>query len=233
VAYDVVVFGAHPDDAEMAMGGTIAKLTRAGKSLLLVSLTRGEAGSHGTQEEREREAADAAAVLGCEHRLLDFPDSRLESNLEGRERLLRLLRELRPALVFAPHYTNRGGHHDGAAHVDHLVTGNLVREAVKLARVRGVERALPAHDVQRLYYYMVPRDMVPSLLVDVTAEFDTLVRAIQAYRTQMAIDRRGTPILEILAAYRRYLGIAAGCTYAESFLCEEPLRADAELLFRL
>ena len=233
MASDVVVFGAHPDDAEMGMGGTIAKLARAGKSVVIVSLTRGEAGTHGTLAEREREAAAAAAVLGCEHRLLDFPDSRLESNLEGRERLLRLLRELRPALVFAPHHTNRGSHHDGSAHVDHLATGALVRDAVKLARMRGVERALPAHDVLRLYYYMVPRDMFPHLYVDVSAEFDTLVRAIRAYDSQMAMLRQGSPILEVLAAYRRFYGIGAGCPYAEAFLSDEPLRADAETLFRL
>lgn len=231
--YDAVVFGAHPDDAEMAMGGTIAKLCRAGKRVIIVSLTRGESATHGDAATREREAAQAAATLGCEQRLLDFPDTRVESNLEARERLMCLLRELRPRIVFAPCHTSRFGHHDGAAHVDHLATGTLVRDAVKLARIRGVARDLPAHDVGRLYSYMVPRDRYPDVLVDVTAEFDVLVRAIQAYDSQMQIERRGNHILEILEAYRRFYGVAAGCTYAEAFLCDEALRADAEQLFRL
>ena len=233
MTYDAVVFGAHPDDAEMGMGGTIAKLARSGRRVVIISLSGGEAATHGTQAERAAEAAVAAATLGCDHRLLDFPDTRIEVDLPGRERLMRLLRELRPEIVFAPHHTSRFGHHDGAAHVDHLATGSLVRDAVKLARMRGVERALPAHDVHRLYYYMVPRDLFPHLVVDVSAEFEVLQRAIQAYSSQLAIERRGNPILDILAAYRRSYGIAAGCTYAEAFRCEEALRADAESLFRL
>ena len=229
----MVVLGAHPDDAEMGMGGTVAKLARAGRSVILVSLTRGERGSYGSPAEREREAAAAARILGCEHRLLDFPDTAVEYGLESRTRLVRILRELAPRLVFAPYHTNRFGHHDGAAHVDHLATGALVRDAIKLARMRGVEPELPACDVQRLYYYMVPRDRYPTLLVDVSAEMETLVRALQAYATQMQITRQGNGILEILQAFRRYHGIAAGCTHAEAFLAEEALRADAETLFRL
>ena len=233
MAHEVAVFGAHPDDAEMGMGGTIAKFTRAGRRVVIVSLTRGESGTYGTAEEREREAARAASVLGCDHRLLDFPDTRVTPDLEGRERIMKLLRELRPELVFAPFPSNRFGHHDGAAHVDHLATGVIVRDAVKLARVRGVAPELQAHDVRRLFYYMVPRDHYPTLVVDVSEEFDVLVQAIRAYASQMAIARQGSPILDVLAAVRRYHGIVAGCTYAEAFLADEALRADAETFFRL
>ena len=233
VSADAVVFGAHPDDAEMGMGGTIAKLGRAGRRVVIVSLTRGESGTYGTPAEREREAGRAAAVLGCDHRLLDFPDTRVTPDPEGRERIMRLLRELRPELVFAPYPANRFGHHDGAAHVDHLATGTIVRDAVKLARMQGVTRELPAHDVRRLFYYMVPRDRYPTLVVDVSAEFDVLVRAIQAHTSQMAIQRQGNSILDVLAAIRRYYGILAGSTYAEAFLSEEALHADADTLFRL
>ena len=80
---------------------------------------------------------------------------------------------------------------------------------------------------------MVPRDTFPHLLVDVSTEFEVLRRAIEAYSTQLAIQRRGNPILDILATYRRFYGIAAGCEYAEAFLCDEALRADADALFRL
>jgi len=233
VAYDVVVFGAHPDDAEMGMGGTVAKLAGAGRSVLVVSLTRGEHGTYGSQTEREREAAAAARILGCETRLLDFPDTAVEYSHESRSRLMRLLRDLAPRLVFAPYHTNRFGHHDGAAHVDHLATGTLVRDAVKLARMRGLEPERPAHDVQRLFYYMVPRDRYPTFVVDVSGEMETLVRALQAYETQMRITRQGNAILDILQTYRRYYGVAAGSSHAEAFLSEEALRADADTLFRL
>jgi LmbE family N-acetylglucosaminyl deacetylase len=215
------------------MGGTVAKLAGVGRRVLIVSLTRGECGSYGSLAERESEAARAAEVLGCDHHLMDYPDSRVQPDLEARERIMQLLRELTPRLVFAPYHANRFGHHDGMAHVDHLATGAIVRDAVKLARMRGVQRDTPAHDVQRLYYYMVPRDRYPTLLVDVSEEYDVLVRAIQAHASQMAIERQGSVILDILHTYRRYHGISAGCQYAEPFLCEEALRADVNTLFSL
>lgn len=232
MACDVVVFGAHPDDAEMGMGGTIARLCRSGAALEIVSMTGGERGTHGSAAIRAQEAQRAAAVLGCRCRILDFPDTAVVHDLATRDAVVDIVRELAPRIVFAPYHTSRWGHHDGAAHVDHLATGALVRDALKLARLRGVP-GRPAHDVQRLYHYMVPRDRVPSLLVDVTEVQDVLETALQAYSTQMQIHRQGSPILDILRTYRRFHGIAAGCNYAEAFVCDEPLRADAELLFRL
>ncbi len=196
-------------------------------------MTRGESGTFGTADDRETEAARAAQALGCEHRLLDFPDSRIVADVESRERIMSLLRELEPRLVFAPYHTNSLGHHDGAAHVDHQATGAIVRDAVRLARMRGVARDTAAHDVQRLFFYMVPRNRYPTLVVDVSEEFDQLVGAIQAYETQMEIERKGNAILEILESYRRWYGVAAGCRYGEAFLSEDALTPDAETLFRL
>ena len=231
--YDVAVFGAHPDDAEMGMGGTIAKLAQAGRQVVIVSMTRGECGTYGTPERRKVEAQRAAEKLGCDFQLLDFADSRIVPDVEARERIMRLLRALQPKLVFAPYHTNSLGHHDGAAHVDHQATGVIVRDAVRLARVRGVARELAAHDVRRLLFYMVPRNRYPTLVVDVSEQFELLVAAIQAYESQMAIERQGNAILEILESYRRWYGIAAGCQYAEPFLSDDVLTADAETLFQL
>jgi bacillithiol biosynthesis deacetylase BshB1 len=233
LGHDVLVFGAHPDDAEMAMGGTIALLCAAGRSLEIVALTRGERGSHGTVETRRTEAAAAARILGCDHRLLELPDTRVTNDIESREALMRIIRAEEPRLVFAPFHTSQLGHHDGAAHVDHLATGALIRDAVKLARIRGVEPTLPAHDVQRLFYYMVPRDRYPHFLVDVSDHMATLERALAAYETQMRMERQRHEILEILQTFRRYFGVAAGCAFAEPFIGEEPLRADADTLFRI
>ncbi len=233
MTYDVAVFGAHPDDAEMGMGGTIAQLAQAGRRVILISMTQGESGTYGTPEERHVEAGRAAEVLGCDHRVLDFPDSRLVADVPSRERIMQLLRELQPRLVFAPYHHNTLGHRDGAAHIDHQATGAIVRDAVRLARLRGVERDVPAHDVQRLLYYMVPRNRYPTLLVDVSEQFDRLVEAIRAHTSQMAIERQGNAILDILESYRRWYGVAAGCRYAEAFLCEDALSVDADTLFRI
>jgi bacillithiol biosynthesis deacetylase BshB1 len=233
VTYDVVVFGAHPDDAEMAMGGTIAALVAAGRRVLIVSLTHGEQGTHGTRDSRVRESAAAAAILGCDHRLLDLPDTGVRNDVAERARIMRLVREVRPAVVFAPYHTSRFGHHDGTAHVDHLAAGALVRDALKLARIRGVEPDVEAHDVRRLFYYMVPRDMYPAFVVDVSEHMPTLLRALAAYETQMRIERQNSAILTLLESFRRYHGVTAGCSHAEPFLCEEALALDPEMLFRV
>ena len=233
MSFDVVVFGAHPDDAEMGMGGTIARLAQAGKRVCIVSLTAGERGTFGTPEIRAQEAQAAAEILGCEVRILDFPDTRITCDVASRERLMHLLRELQPGIVFAPWYASTMGHRDGASHLDHLATGELVRQAVKLARLRGKPSDLPAHDVHRLYYYMVPRDRLPTLYVDVSETFETAIRAISAYETQMKIDKQGTAILEVLRVGRAWYGVGAGCAYAEGFLCEDPLRVEPEALLRL
>jgi bacillithiol biosynthesis deacetylase BshB1 len=233
MSIDVVVFGAHPDDAEMGMAGTIARLTDAGHRVCIISLSAGESGTFGDRDTRAQEAQAAAAILGCETRLLDFPDTRIVCDVPARERIMDLLRELQPRIVFAPFPYSRMGHRDGAAHLDHVATGEIARQAVRLARLRGKTSEFAAHDVRRLYYYMVPRNTQPSLFVDVTQTYDKAIAAISAYASQMRIHKQGTAILEILRGYRTWYGMAAGCPYAEAFLCEEPLQPEAEALLDL
>ena len=81
--YDVLAFGAHPDDLEMAMGGTLALLGAAGRRVLMVSVTRGERGTHGDPETRRVEFERAAGILGCTPLLLDFPDTRVQNDEAG------------------------------------------------------------------------------------------------------------------------------------------------------
>ncbi|MFN0151315.1 MAG: PIG-L family deacetylase [bacterium] len=230
-SFDVLAFGAHPDDLEMGMGGTIARLTASGRSVLMISLTRGEGGTYGSIEERAREAEEGARILGATARLLDFPDTRLENTNEGRLTIARLVRAHRPSLVFAPYHTNAGTHHDGRANRDHMEAGMLVRDGLKLARFRRLIPDAAPHDVRRIFYYMVPQGHAPTFVVDVTAEEDRLRRAILAHRTQMAIERRGNTIEEILMLYRRAAGLMIGKPLGETFLSDEPLDVGPDLLF--
>jgi LmbE family N-acetylglucosaminyl deacetylase len=80
---------------------------------------------------------------------------------------------------------------------------------------------------------MVPRNVYPHLVVDVTAELDTLVRAISAYRTQMEIARQGRPILDVLRTYRASIGAMIGCEYGEAFTSNQTFQAGVDLLFQL
>jgi bacillithiol biosynthesis deacetylase BshB1 len=229
--FDVVVFGPHPDDVEMVIAGTILRLTDAGKRVLSVSLTRGEKGTFGTPEIRREEFAAANRVLGSEGLLLDFPDTMVENDPPGRLKIARVVRTHRPTVVLAPYHTNRFGHLDGSANVDHPATGAVVRDGLKMARFRSVLPELPPHEVPYLYYYMVPKDLLPTIVVDVTPVIDRARAAIRAYATQMSIQKRENAIFELLDTIRRYHGLRIGRTFGEAFLSDEALQFGPEEFF--
>ena len=133
---DILVFGAHPDDAEFGMGASLVKFVRSGASVAVCVLTRGEAGTFGTGEQREREMRAAAEKLGGEIEILSFQDCRIFDTYEARVRLAEVVRKFRPKIVFAPYHTNPSYHKDGGAHPDHTATGTVVRSALRYAPLR-------------------------------------------------------------------------------------------------
>ena len=101
--YDVVVFSPHPDDAEFAMGGTIAKMAESGWEVVIVDLTDGEPTPLGTKQLRQEEAEKASRILGVEKRIcLDMPNRYLQANLENRRKLAEIIRLHQPDLIFGP-----------------------------------------------------------------------------------------------------------------------------------
>lgn len=231
--YDALCIGAHPDDVEMGMGGTVAALVAAGRRVAIVSLTHGELGTFGDAEIRVREARAAAQVLGVDVRILDHPDGGVQDTLENRHQMVRLLRELRPTIVFAPYAHTRGGALDGRANVDHLATGILVREATKLARFRRLIPELEPHTTRRLFAYMLPESVPASYVVDVSDHRPTLEAAIRAYASQMEISRGERSILDLLLLWREHTGTRIGVELGEGFLCEDVLGGAAEQLYSL
>lgn len=221
--YDVIVFSPHPDDAEMTIAGTMIRLVRSGRRVLSIALTGGEKGTFGTRETRALEFRAANEVMGSDGKILDFPDTEVTNGPSGRLEIARQVRLHRPQIVLAPYHTNRFGHHDGSANSDHWATGQLVRDGLKLARFRNVMPEVPPHDVDRLFYYMIPKDMLPTFVVDVTDVIEDVRRAIGAYETQMKIWRAENSILELLVALRQFHGIRIGKRYGEAFLSDEAL----------
>lgn len=221
--FDVVILGPHPDDVEMSMAGTVIRLIEAGKRVLNVSLTQGEKGTWGTVESRRREFERANEVMGSTGLLLDFPDTAVTNDYEGKLKIARVIRTYRPRVVFTPYHTNPFGHFDGSANVDHYTSGQVVRDGLKLARFRNLLPELPPHEVTSLYYFMVPKDRLPTLVVDVSAVMDRVHAAIEAYETQMSIQRRRNGIRETLDTLRRYHGLRIGVEFGEAFLSDEAL----------
>ena len=119
---DVLLFGAHPDDVEWGAGGSVLLLKARGSSFGIVDLTRGEMGSRGTSEERDKEAQEAASSMGARFRdNLGLADCGVIDSVENRKQIASAIRRHRPKLVLAPYWKDR--------HPDHAATGRLIRNS--------------------------------------------------------------------------------------------------------
>lgn len=222
---DILVFGAHPDDAEFGMGASLVKFVRSGASVAVCVLTRGEAGTFGTAEQREREMQVAAKKLGGELEILSFQDCRIFDSYETRVRLAEVVRKFRPKIVFAPYHTNPSYHKDGGAHPDHTATGTIVRSALRYARFSGIKDAKgEPWNADHLIYYMVPRSRTPNLLNDVSAYMGEWEAIARCHESQMSL--RDGKVLDGLRRFREAYGNLLGVAHAEGFLIEEPVVFD-------
>ena len=231
--YDALVVSAHPDDAEFAMGGTLVKLVRAGYSLMHITLTKGEMGTNGDVATRMSEFSRSAEIIGCDHQALDLPDTGVENTRENRLLLAEIIRRCRPALVFAPYHTNPTAELGGIANVDHYAAGALTRDAVKMARLAKTVPHIPRHQIRKLYFFMLPAHILPTLVVDVSAEMAQATEAMMAYMTQIGHIHLGITVKERLLTRRRALGLDIGAEYAEGFTTDMKLVPEARHFFEL
>lgn len=226
---DILVFGAHPDDAEFGMGASMVKFVRSGASVALCVLTRGESGTFGTPEQREREMRAAAQKLGGELEILSYRDCQVFDTFEARVRLAEVVRKYRPKIVFAPYHTNPSYHKDGASHPDHIATGLIVRSALRYARFAGLKEAHgDPWNADHMLYYMVPRTRTPTFLNDVTEYIEEWQTIASCHTSQLAL--RDGKVLDNLRRFREAYGNLMGVPYAEGFLSEEPVVFDLKLL---
>jgi N-acetylglucosamine malate deacetylase 1 len=227
---DAMVVAAHPDDAELGMGGTIIRLIQQGWKLGILDLTSGEPTPLGSLERRERETADANAVLGNPWRgNLGLPNRSLEPTLLNRRDLSAIFRQMKPRLLFAPYWED--------AHPDHTAATKLVEDARFWSKLTKSDIAgEPFHPVRILYYFSVHLRIVeqPSLVLDVSDQVDAKVAALRCYRSQLVDNQLpGRPgVIETVCDRTRFWGQLAGVRHAEPFASREPisLRGLGELL---
>ena len=229
--YKVVCFGAHPDDIEFGMGGTCLKLINNGHSLLMVSFTLGDKGTYGNPEQRNKEFSNAAETMGASHKVIGWMDCEFENNYSNRREIVKIIREAKPDIVFAPYYENKHDHHNGGAHPDHLRCGLMIKDALRFARFKSILPDIKAHDVKKVYYYMVPKEEKPSFVIDVSDVKEKLVELMKCHESQMSIHRGKKKVLDMLNTYREITGLFAGSSFSEAFICEEILKTDVNALF--
>jgi bacillithiol biosynthesis deacetylase BshB1 len=219
----LLVFAAHPDDAEIGMGGTIAKLSQDGWHVAICDLTLAELSSNGDVTTRQHEALVANDILGVHQRM----------NLRLRDRgiyvtdpdqvcaVTRTIRQYQPDVVCYPYARDR--------HPDHVACSHLVKEALFNAKLRRYDPAVPAWTVERTYAYFIHDIGEADIALDISSTFDKKMRALNAYASQF--DRQGDDIVStplnngylMRVTHRDALwGSKIGVSYAEGFVMTKP-----------
>jgi len=222
---DYLVLAAHPDDAELYCGGTLLKMAQRGYRVGVLDLTRGEAASAGTVAEREAECAVATKLLQLAWRHnLGLPDSGLADCLEHRQPIVEVLRTMRPRIVIAPLGPCR--------HPDHTAVHELARSTHFFAGAAKFPSALPPYRPRRVLFHLEYRDVKPTFVIDISAQFEAKRQAIAAYASQFASGKTliGSPGFHaMMEARSAYYGGLIGTAYGEPFLQEDMLRLDDPL----
>ncbi|GGA23276.1 bacillithiol biosynthesis deacetylase BshB1 [Paenibacillus physcomitrellae] len=225
---DILIFGAHADDAEIGMAGTIAKHTAAGLKVGICDLTFAELSSNGNVDRRRREAEEAAEVLGLAVRSnLGLPDRGLFLTPEHIAAVTEEIRKYSPRIVFAPYWEDR--------HPDHVACSRLVEEAVFNAKLRKYmpdKQDKPPVTVEDLFFYFINDWRNPDLVVEVTEQYETKLAALRCYRSQFeqeqGEDTVATPLnqgyVERVQSRDALLGQKKLIPFAEGFAVKAPYR---------
>ena len=223
---DILAFGAHPDDVELGCGATIAKEISLGKKVGIVDLTRGELGTRGSAEIRDKEAAKSAEILGVEVREnLGFRDGFFVNDEAHQLEIIKIIRKYRPEIVLCNAIDDR--------HIDHGKGSKLVSDACFLSGLRRIETQLNGIEQEEwrpklVYHYIQWKNITPDFVVDVSGFMDKKIASVMAYSSQFYNPNSEEPISPIATKnftesieYRaKDLGRLIFADYAEGFTVE-------------
>ncbi|MFC6823641.1 PIG-L deacetylase family protein [Halopelagius fulvigenes] len=214
---------AHPDDADIFCGGTLAKHADRGDDVTIVYMTRGEYGGSDTTEEklaatREAEAEAAAEALGANALFLGFEDGRVTYSLENRLELVEVLRRLDPDAVLT--------HFRDDMHPDHRTTSRLVTDAYYMCSLPLLETEADPCEPSNVYYFGKPTSSFePEIHIDISEYQSTKQKAILEHESQVewleehgGIDTEFDGLIEGVRAEARVLGRTRGVEFAEGFV---------------
>ncbi len=225
---DILAFGAHADDVEIGMAGTIAKVAESGGRVVICDLTKAELSSNGTVETRLKEAEEAAGILGVAERVnLGLPDRGLYLKEEYIKKVVSLIRKYRPDAVFMPYEIDR--------HPDHGNCARLVEEACFSSGIRKYDagECKDPHRVGRVYQYMINGFHKPDFVVDISEQIEKKQESLKAYESQFK-GSYYTPLVndyvDSVIAREKMMGKEAGVAYAEGFISKKPLLIEIDRL---
>ncbi len=226
---DILAFGAHPDDVELAAAGTLIHHIKMGAKVSIVDLTAGEMGTRGDAETRAAEAALSRNIMGVQNRMnLHLRDGFFENDEASLLKVVVAIRHFCPRVILANAVADR--------HPDHGRAAVLVERACFLSGLpkvithfEGAEQT--AWRPSSVYHYIQDRYIKPDLVVDITDSFSQKMEAIRAFSSQFyKADDLGpqTPIssaafLQFIEARAREFGRSIGVEFGEGFTVERPL----------
>ena len=223
---DILAFGAHPDDVELGCAATIAKEISLGKKIGIVDLTRGELGTRGSADLRDKEAANAANVLGVSVREnLGFADGFFINDKKHQLEIIKMIRKYQPEIVLCNAVDDR--------HIDHPKGSELVSDACFLSGLLKIETRLNDNSQEKwrpkkVYHYIQWKNIKPDFVIDVTGFVDKKINAVKAYSSQFFNPKSNEPETPITSKnfidsikYRANdLGRLIGVESAEGFTTE-------------
>jgi bacillithiol biosynthesis deacetylase BshB1 len=226
---DILAIFAHPDDVELAVGGTLLKTKSLGYRTGALDVTQGEMGTRGTVEGRAQEAAEAAQILKLDVREnLGLADGHVFADDESRKKLVRVLRRLKPKMIMT--------HQDGDPHPDHNHIVRLVRESARLASMRKYDEETGNDKIKVpiVAHNVFSRRVQPSFIVDISGFLDQKMDAIRAHRSQFYNPDSTEPetrlttkeFLTDLESRSHYFGSMIGVAAGEPFFVREALNID-------
>ena len=229
---DILAIGAHPDDVELGCSATLAKELSLGKKVGILDLTRGELGTRGSAEIRDKEANNAAEILKVKVREnLAFADAFFANDKAHQLEVIKIIRKYRPKIVLCNAIDDR--------HIDHGKGSKLVSDACFLSGLRKIETELDgklqeAWRPQHVYHYIQWKNIEPDFVVDVTGFIDKKIEAIKAYKSQFYNPDSNEPIspiatknfLESVEYRAKDFGRLIGTDYGEGFTSERFVAVD-------
>jgi len=223
---DVLVFAAHPDDAELSMGGTIARFTSQGLKVGVVDLTKAELSTRGNVITRAKETDAASKVLNLKVREnLGIKDGGISLSQDTLKKVVSLIRKYKPLLVFAPYFNDR--------HPDHIDASILIKRAVFSSGLEKFKTTIsgksqPHYRPKKIFYYMQTYIFEPSFIVDISEHFETKMKSVDAFQSQFhnPVAKDDTFIskpefLDYVKARAEFYGFQIRKKYGEPFYCEE------------
>ena len=214
---NILVVGPHPDDQELGMGGTIARLAEQGHHVLLLDMTNGEPTPHGSPEVRASEAA-AAKILGVNRICINLPNRTLTHSIEARHKVAGVIRQHQSHILFVPYF------HD--AHPDHTATTRIVEDARFDAKLTKIDLpGQPIYPKWLFYYYCTHLRIAadPNFVFDITGCEQRKRDAIIAYHSQFVVPEKNRDVVKWIDAANVYFGSRIGTAAAEPFFTREPI----------